>query len=116
MSLSTTLQIILLLTGALVIAVSSEWFDSASRNTSPSSVTGSCNRSDILSTLSTDRLLALSSAEHKTSAATSLSLINGSHASLIMSSSFTADFSTSYSPISADFTSLSANSSSSCKS
>ena len=57
MSLSTYTTLNLLLAGTLVIAVSSEWFDSpklASRNTSPSSVTGSCNQSEILSTLSTD--------------------------------------------------------------
>ena len=103
----------LLLTETLVIPVSSEWLDSpkpAGRNTSTSRVTGTCKQSDVLSTLSTDSSFAFSSAECNTTAETSSSLISGSHASSIISSSFAANFSTSYSLILADSTSLSANS------
>ena len=103
----------LLLTETLVIPVSSEWLNSpktAGCNTSPSRVTGTCKRSDVISTMSTDSSFAFSSAESKTFAETLPSLISGSHASSIISSSFAANFSTLYSVISADSTSLSANS------
>ena len=98
----------LLLTETLVIPVSSEWLDSpkpAGRNTLPSRVTGTCKRSDVLSTLSTDSSFAFSSGEHKTSVETLPSLISGSRTSSIISSSFAANYSTSYSLISADSTS-----------
>ena len=92
----------LLLTETLVIPVSSEWIDSAKpagHNTSPSRVTGICKQSARLSTLSTNSSFALSSAEHKTSAATLPSLISGSHTSSLP---FQLIFSSSYSMISAD--------------